>query len=57
MMPLDPLPGSQLLEQRSVEPAWRLHVDVFDDGVLPEAGIAQTRHEPLVVAFGRLAVD
>jgi hypothetical protein len=33
-----------------------LLVDIFDDGVLPESGISQARHEPFVVALGRLPV-
>jgi hypothetical protein len=45
------------LEQRSVEPTRRLHVDVFNDGVLSEAGVAQAGQETLVVALGRLAID
>src|SRR5204863_8842440 len=57
LVPLDPLAGGQILEQRSVEPTRRLHVDVFDDGVLSEAGVAQSGQEPLVVALGRLAID
>ena len=38
LMPVDPLAGNELLEQRLIEPARRLHVDILDDGVLPEAG-------------------
>jgi hypothetical protein len=57
LVPLDPLAGSQPLEQRSVESTRRLHVDVFDDGVLPEAGVAQAGYEPLVVALGGFTVD
>ena len=53
---LDPLAGDQLLEQGAVEPARCLGIDVFDDGILPEAGISQAGQEPLVAtaSAGRL---
>ena len=38
LMPVDPLAGDELFEQRLVEPARRLHVDILDNRVLPEAG-------------------
>ena len=57
LMPVDPLAGDELLEQRLVEPARRLHVDILDDCVLPEAGEPQPSDQPLVLAFGRLTVD
>ena len=53
----DPLAGDELLEQRLVEPARRLHVDILDDGVLPEACEPQAADQPLVLALGRFAVD
>src|SRR5262245_57308420 len=57
-MPIDPVAGNELLEHRLVEPAWRLHVDIPDDGVyLLQACEPQAGDEPLVVALGRLAVD
>ena len=57
LVPLDPVAGGELLEQRAVEAARRLQIDVLDDGVLAQAGEPQAGHEPLVVALGRLAVD
>ena len=57
LVPFDPLAGDELLEQRLVEPAWRLHVDILDDSILPEACEAQTADQPFVVALGGLAVD
>src|SRR5581483_10312026 len=57
LMPVDPLAGDELLEQRLVEPARRLHVDILDDGILPEAGEPQPSDQPLVLALGRLTVD
>lgn len=41
LMPVDPLVGDEFLEQPLVEPARCLHVDILDDGVLPEAGEPQ----------------
>ena len=57
LMPFDPFAGDELLEQRLVEPTGRLHVDILDDGVLPEAGEAQAANQPFVLALGRFAVD
>ena len=57
LVPFDPLAGDELLEQRLIEPARRLHVDVFDDGVLPEACEAQAADQPFVLALGGFAVD
>src|SRR3954453_13707864 len=57
VVPLDPLAGDELLEQRLVESARRLHVDILDDGVLSEACEAQSADQPFVVALGGFAVD
>src|SRR5665213_3123531 len=57
LMLIDPVSGSELGEQRLVEPARRLHIDVLDDGVLSKAGELQSTDKPLVLAFDRLAVD
>ena len=57
LVPFDPLAGDELLEQRLVEPAGRLHVDILDDGVLPEACEPQAADQPFIVALGRFAVD
>ena len=56
-MPVDPVAGGELLEQRLVEPAWRLHVDVLDDRRLAQAGELEPGGEPLVLALDGLAVD
>ena len=42
-------PAIELGEQRLVEAARRLHVDILDDGILPEAGELQSANEPLVL--------
>src|SRR4051812_41124714 len=57
LVSLDPLAGDELLEQRLVEAARRLDIDVLDDGVLPQLCEAQAVHQPLVLALGRLAID
>ena len=57
LVSVDPLAGGELLEQRLVEAARRLGVDVLDDGVLPQFCEAQAVHQSLVLALGRLAID
>ena len=57
LVPFDPFAGDELLEQRLIEPARRLHVDILDDGVLPEACEAQAADQPFVLALGGFAVD
>jgi hypothetical protein len=57
LMLIDPVSGSELGEQRLVEPARRLHINVLDDGVLSKTGELQSTDKPLVLAFDRLAVD
>src|SRR5712691_9904195 len=56
-MPIDPIAGNELLEQRLVEPARRLEVDVLSHGVLAQARESQSAHESFVLALGGLAVD
>ena len=53
----DPLAGDELLEQRLVEAARCLRVDVLDDSVLSQLCEAQAVHQPLVLALGRFAID
>src|SRR4051794_37163411 len=50
-------PAMSFWNSALVEAAWRLDVDVLDDGVLPQLCEAQAVHQPLVVALGRLPVD
>jgi hypothetical protein len=57
LVSLDPLAGDEPLEQRLIEAARRLHVDVLDDGVLPQLGEAQAVHQSLVLPFGCFPVD
>ena len=57
LMPRNPVAGRELGEQRLVEPARRLRVEILDDGVLPEVSELQPCDEPLAFALGGLAVD
>lgn len=57
MMVAQPLAGGELLEQRAVEAARRVQIDVFDNGGLAQLGLAQAAGKALVLAAGRLAVD
>ena len=53
LVPRDPVAGDELGEQRLVETARRLRVEVLDDGVLAQAGELQPGDEPLVLALDR----
>ena len=55
--PRDPLAGRELGEERPVEAARRLGVEVLDRRVLPEVGVLQSRDEPFALALGGLAID
>jgi hypothetical protein len=57
LVPGDPIAGDQLGEQRFVETARRFHIDILDDGILPEACKLQAADEPLVLALDGLAID
>jgi hypothetical protein len=57
MMPVDPLTGDKLVEQRLVEAARRPEVDVLDDRILAQAREAQSADETFALALGGLAVD
>ena len=53
----DPVAGRELGEQRLVETARRLRVEILDGGVLPEVGKLEPRDEPLAFALDGLAID
>src|SRR5258707_3366371 len=57
LVSIDPVAGSELLEQRLVEPAWRLHVDVLDDRRLAQTSELEPSSESLVLALDGLAID
>ena len=42
---------------RAIEAAMNSIIDVFDDSIMTQSGIAQPRGEALVVAMGNLAID
>ena len=54
---VDPFAAGEPVEQRPVEAAWRPVIDVLDDGVVAQSGIAQPGGKTLVVAMGDFAID
>src|SRR4029077_14707240 len=57
LMSIDPVTGDEFLEQRFVEPAWRLHVDILDDRRLTQASELEAGGETFVLTIDSLAVD
>ena len=56
-MRIDPFAGSKLVEQGAIEAARGTVIDVLDDGMVAQSGIAQPRCETFVAAMGDLAID
>jgi len=54
---IDPLTGGEFVEQRSIEAAMNSVIDVLDDGIVAQSGIAQPSRETLVATMGDLAID
>ena len=54
---VDPVAGDELLEEGPVEAAGAAVVDVLDERLLAEPGIAQPRGELLVVPVGQFPVE
>jgi hypothetical protein len=54
---LDPLAAGELMERGAIEAAREAVIDLLDDGVAAQPGIAQPGGEALVVAMGDLAID
>jgi hypothetical protein len=54
---LDPLAAGELLEQGAVEAARGAVIDVLDDGMLAQPGIAQAGGQTLVAAESDLAIE
>ena len=52
-----PAPTGKALEQGAVEAACGAIVDILDDGLVTQPGVAQPCSQPTVVALGRLAVE
>ena len=56
-MRLDPFALGKLVEQGAIEAARGAVIDVLDDGVVAQPGIAQAGGQTFVVAMGHLAID
>ena len=56
-MRIDPFAAGELLEQPAIEAARGAVIDILDDGVVAQPGIAQPGREALVAAMGHLAID
>ena len=56
-MRIDPLAAGEFVEQRPIETAMNSVIDVLDDGIVAQSGIAQPSRETLVPAMGDLALD
>ena len=54
---IDPLAAGEFVEQRPIETAMNSVIDVLDDGIVAQSGIAQPSRETLVPAMGDLALD
>jgi hypothetical protein len=54
---VDPLAAGELVEQGAIEAVRRAAIDILDDGVMAQLGIAQAGRQALVAAMGDLAVD
>ena len=54
---IDPLAAGELVEQSAIETARGAVIDVLDDGVMAQLGIAQAGGQTLVAAMGDLAID
>lgn len=56
-MGIDALAVGELVEQRTIETARSAVIDVLDDGVMAQPGIARPGGQALLAAKGNLAVD
>jgi hypothetical protein len=54
---VDPLAAGELVEQRPIEAARCAVINILDDGVMAQSGIAQAGGETFVTAMGDLAID
>jgi hypothetical protein len=54
---VDPLAAGELVERPTIEAARGAVIDVLDDGLMAQSGIAQPSGETLVAAIGDLAID
>ena len=56
-MRIDPLAAGELVEQPTIEAARGTIIDVLDDGLMAQSGMAQPGGEAFVAAMGDLAID
>jgi hypothetical protein len=54
---LDPAPTGKVLEEGAIEAARGAIVDVLDDGLMTQPGVAQPCPQPSIVAFGGFAIE
>ena len=54
---VDPLAGGEFVKQRPIQAAMNSIVDVLDDGIVAQSGVAQPSREALVAAMGDLTID
>ena len=57
VMRVDPLAAGELVEQPAIEAARGPVIDVLDDGLVAQSGIAQPGGEAFVATMGYLAID
>jgi len=56
-MGVDPFAIDELVEQTAIETARGAVIDILDDGVVAQSGIAQAGGQALVAAMRHLAID
>ena len=56
-MGVDPFAAGELVEQPTIEAARGAVIDILDDGVVAQLGLAQPGGEALVAAIGNFAID
>jgi hypothetical protein len=54
---VDPLAAGELVEQRPIKAAQSAVIDILDDGVVAQSGMAQPGGEALVAAMRHVAID
>ena len=57
VMGVDPFAIDELVEQPAIETARGAVIDILDDGVVAQSGIAQAGGQALVAAMRHLAID
>jgi hypothetical protein len=57
LSPRDPFASGELGEQRFIEAARGVCIEIFDHGALSQVSVLETQHEPLALALDRFAID